>query len=117
MVEEVVTTDQPVANLDQALYLQGQIAAAAGQWKQVGTAFQRLVKEVPESPLRLEAEYWLAESSFHLANNNPSDAAAFEEAQTRFNDLAEAVEGQQEPWMAMVSLLCGARRRSVGPSV
>lgn len=104
LVEEVVTTDQPVANLDQALYLQGQIAAAAGQWKQVGTAFQRLVKEVPESPLRLEAEYWLAESSFHLANNNPSDAAAFEEAQTRFNDLAEAIEGQQEPWMAMVSL-------------
>lgn len=104
LVDEVVKRGEPIANLDQALYLQGQIAAATGQWEQVSPAFQRLIADVPESPLRLEAEYWLAEASFHLATNNSGDTAAFELAQQRFAKLAEAIEGKQQPWMAMVSL-------------
>lgn len=104
LVAELVTNPDVQENLDQALYLQGQLAANRGAWNQVELPFERLIEEVPESPLRLEAEYWLAEASFHLATDNPAEPSKLAEAQQRFSKLAEAVDGQQEPWMAMVAL-------------
>jgi len=104
LLDELVSSATPQAALDQALYLRGQIAATEGHWESVGPLFQRLITEIPESPLRLEAEYWLAEAAFHLAKDNPSAIATFEEARRRFSQLAENIGDKREPWMAMVSL-------------
>jgi len=60
--------------------------------------------EVPESGLRLEAEYWLAEAAFHLAKDDPAASDAFTEARRRFSQLAEDVGEKRQPWMAMVPL-------------
>ncbi len=104
LVDELASSQTPQTNLDQALYLRGQIAAALGQWQDVSRPFQRLIAEVPESPLRLEAEYWLAEATFHLAKDDPSATAVFEESRRRFSQLVEDIGDRREPWMAMVSL-------------
>jgi cellulose synthase operon protein C len=79
-----------------ARYLQGQLAASAGQWDQVAPPLERLLAEAPDSPLRLPAEYWLAESYFQ---QQQWDLAA-----DRFARLDAVIDAQGAPWMAMIPL-------------
>ncbi len=79
-----------------ALYLQGQLAASAGRWDQIAAPLERLLAVAPDSPLRLPAEYWLAEARFQ---QRQWDRAA--ESYTRLDD---AIRTHREPWMAMIPL-------------
>ncbi len=93
---ELVAAKCDATILSHALYLQGQLAAAEQNWKSVAAPMQRLVSEFPESPLRLSAEYWIAESLYRQGEH--------ELAGQRFATLAAKIEGRNEAWMAMVPL-------------
>jgi TolA-binding protein len=82
--------------LSHALYLQGQLAATEQKWQDVAKPMQRLVGEFRDSPLRLPAEYWIAESLYRQAD--------YEQAGERFADLAVKTGGRNDTWLAMVPL-------------
>ena len=50
---------------DRALYLSGQIAFAAGDWRKSRQLFERLAKKCPESELMETAAFATAEAAFH----------------------------------------------------
>jgi TolA-binding protein len=82
--------------LAHTLYLQSQLAAREGQWKQLRTLIIRLLEVVPEGELQTAARFWLAESEFRLGHD--------EVALRRFRELVPRVVGLDEPWVPMVSL-------------
>ena len=65
------------AVLVHALYLRGQIAAAAGKWDQVQRDMQQVVERFPTHAVRFSADYWLAESSYRTTiwHPLPSDSS------------------------------------------
>lgn len=79
-----------------ALYLRGQLAAAARRWDDVGTAMQRIVNDFPQSVLKLPAEFWFAES---LYRQKKYDAAG-----PLFDELATKLEGRTDDWAPTVPL-------------
>ena len=79
-----------------ALYMQGQVAAAQEQWDQVRASLEPLLREFPNSELRLPAEYWVAEAFYRQGD--------YDAAGQRFEHLAAAARGQQQPWLGMVTL-------------
>jgi TolA-binding protein len=79
-----------------ALYLQGQLAATAGHWKEVTRPLQRLLDKFPDTALRLPAEYWIAESCYHTGQ--------FDEAAARFTRLDRDRADRHEPWIALIPL-------------
>lgn len=81
---------------ESALYLQGQIAAAEGKWDAARQSFQSVIEADPESPLRLLAEYQIAETAFR-----PGD---YEEAAERFRRLAQQTSDRDDAWLAVVHL-------------
>ena len=79
-----------------ALYMQGQLAAAAEQWDQVRPVLEPLLREFPASTLRLPSEFWLAEATYRQGD--------YDAAGQRFEHLVQAAKGQQQPWLTMVAL-------------
>lgn len=79
-----------------ALYLQGQLAASAGRWDQIAAPLERLLAMAPDSPLRLPAEYWLAEARFQQRQ--------WDRAAESYSRLDDAIRTHREPWMAMIPL-------------
>lgn len=79
-----------------ALYLKGQVLAAAGKWDAVEEPMARLVREFPASELQFPAQYWRAEAAYRLEQ--------YELAGERFTELARQAEGRQEAWLGMVPL-------------
>ncbi|MCO6457168.1 MAG: tetratricopeptide repeat protein [Pirellulaceae bacterium] len=79
-----------------ALYLKGQVSAAAGKWEAVEEPMARLVREFPASELQFPAQYWRAEAAYRLEQ--------YELAGERFTELARHAEGRQDAWLGMVPL-------------
>jgi TolA-binding protein len=79
-----------------ALYLRGQVAAEKQEWATVVEAMKTLLDDYPDNELATQAEFWLAEA---LYRQNKLD-----QAQERFNRLAEKTDGQQGHWLAVVAL-------------
>lgn len=96
LVAELLRASPPDDIRAWALYLQGQIAAVQEKWDDLRAPLEVLVKDFPENPMRLQAEYWLAESTYRQKH--------YEAAQEQFNELARKTQGRAEPWMAMIPL-------------
>jgi len=80
----------------QVLFLRGRIAVAQEDWQQVAQRFAELVDQFPQSPLRGEARFWIAESAFRLGD--------FESASRQFGQLSRRPPGQLEPLAALIAL-------------
>ncbi len=78
------------------LYLQGRIALARESWEAVESPLSQLVREHPESTLRLPALYWIAEAKFRSGD--------FDVAGEQFKSLVVQTQGHQDTWLAMVPL-------------
>ena len=81
---------------ENAMYLRGQIATAEEKWEQAREAFEALVKDYPETSLRLMADFGVAESVFRDGD--------YKSAGERFDQLSRQTQGRQEPWLALVRL-------------
>lgn len=79
-----------------ALFLRGQLAAANTDWPTVRETFETMLKSFPETQRRLVAEFWIAEA-FYRQNDYAS-------AGPRFDQLAQQIGHEREPWMAMIPL-------------
>jgi TolA-binding protein len=79
-----------------ALYLQGQVAALAERWPDVASPLLDLVEEYPCSPLRVSAEYWIAESHFRQQQ--------FGQAEELLSQLATHVDIARQDWAPMIPL-------------
>lgn len=77
-------------------YLQGQWAVAAERWDRVREPLERLRAEFPASPLRLPAEFWIAEAWYQQRQ--------FEHAAAAFERLDGQITDSGECWLAMVPL-------------
>lgn len=89
-------TEIPPEILVHTLYLQGQLAASSGRWDRVVLPLERLLATAPDSPLRLPAEYWLAEARFQKQQ--------WDRAAQSYAELDAAIRTHREPWMAMIPL-------------
>lgn len=88
---------QPDAKVRQyAMRLRGEIAVAKTDWSKVREAYEALVEQYPDSQRRLLAEYWVAES-YYRQGDYPAAVA-------RFEQLAERMKENREPWMAVIRL-------------
>jgi TolA-binding protein len=96
LVSEVLAGHPDAGIREHGLYLQGQIAAAREDWDQVETAFTALAKEFPESPSRLVAAYWVAETAYRRRD--------YEAAGKLLEGLAQRTQGHHDAWLAMVPL-------------
>lgn len=96
LTERIVQSEANPDVLCHALYLQGQLAASDKRWADVAAPMQRVVRDFPDSPMRLSAEYWLAEASYQQQD--------YELAETRFGELVRGIQGRTDPWMGMIPL-------------
>jgi len=96
LAEELSTVEEDQEMLGRALYIQGQIAVAEGNWSEVDAPLSRLLTEAATSRVRLPAEYWLAEASYRRGE--------FELAKSRFDTLAKKIDGRDDAWLGMVPL-------------
>jgi TolA-binding protein len=95
-VEQLLSIDCPAPVLQHTLYLQAQIAISDQKWSSAEAPLQRLVEEHPDCPLRLPAEFWLAEVSYRGGD--------FNAAMHRFEALTPRISHRDETWMAIVPL-------------
>ena len=72
------------------------MAVAEGKWDRVAAVMNQLVQESPDSPLRLPAEYWIAEAAYRQGH--------FDEAGKRFGALSGRIAGRKDDWLAMIPL-------------
>lgn len=79
-----------------ARYLQGQIAVTRQDWPKVQEVFETFVREFPESPQRLVAEFWIAESLYRRKQ--------FDAAGKRFEALLGKARGRDDAWLGMIPL-------------
>jgi TolA-binding protein len=96
LTSQVLDKRADTAVREHALYLQGQIAVAQEDWDQVRRAFAALENEFPESPSRLVASYWVAETAYRRRD--------YRAAGELFDALARRTQGRHEKWLAMVPL-------------
>ena len=82
--------------LPHALLLQAQVAVSGEQWDKVGPPLDRLVREFPDSRLKLLAEYLQAEATYRQGD--------FEQAEPRFAQLAKQTQGRHDKWLPMIAL-------------
>ncbi len=82
--------------LPHALLLQAQVAVSGERWAEVGPPLDRLVREFPDSPLKLLAEYLQAEAAYRQGD--------FEQAEPRFAQLARQSQGRHDKWLPMIPL-------------
>ncbi|MEM7313971.1 MAG: tetratricopeptide repeat protein [Planctomycetota bacterium] len=78
------------------LFLHGQTAAAARQFKLSEKKMSELVRRFPEHPLRDKAEYWVGEAQFRQEQ--------YEAAETTLRNLANRLQDNNKPWTGMVPL-------------
>ena len=90
------TDGQDARIREHALYLRGQIAVAEEDWQRAREAFETLLEDCPESPRKLVAEYWIAETTYRSGD--------YDAAGRRFARLAQQARPRREPWLAMVPL-------------
>ncbi|MBN2475571.1 MAG: tetratricopeptide repeat protein [Pirellulales bacterium] len=96
LVKAILGDQTNTAIREHALYLRGQIAVAQADWPQVGQSFAVLLEAFPESPRRLVAEFWVAETEYRLGN--------YEQAGRQLDRLARQTQARQEAWLAMIPL-------------
>ena len=96
LVDELIAAKPPADILQHAVYLEGQLAAAVEKWDRVATVMAQLAHAYPDSPLRLAAEYWMAEAAYRQN--------WFDEAGKRLAALADQISGRKEKWLAMIPL-------------
>ncbi len=96
LVEEILQSHADADIIAHALYMQGQLAAAAQKWADVADSMQRLVTSFPDNALRLPAEYWIAESHYRTGN--------YDQAALAFDELDQKTEGKSDDWLAMIPL-------------
>ena len=82
--------------LAHALYLDGHAASLSGDWQLAHPSLERLISELPDSQLRVPAEYWLAEGLYQESR--------IEEAGLNFEALDGRLDGTSPAWMAMIPL-------------
>ncbi len=88
---------KPIDQLrEYALYLRGQAAVAQAEWPKAREAFARFLQELPQSPRRRVAEFWIAEADYRQG-----DLAT---AQSRLEKLLPQLASPRESWMAIVPL-------------
>jgi cellulose synthase operon protein C len=100
LLDDILRQNENAANptrlLDHVLYLRGQNAFRDRKWTVVEQFMQRLIDETPESPLKLSAKYWLAESAYKSQDWNL--------AQERFTSLSREADGRSETWLSLIPL-------------
>lgn len=96
LLQDLLTRKPEPALLGRIWYLQGQVAAVTKDWAAVEELMQRLLDKFPNTPLRLGAEYWIAESLYRRESYTP--------AAERFDRLARQIAGRQETWLAVIPL-------------
>ncbi len=96
LLTELIESKPSEPMLVHALYLSGQLAIADEKWAESLPPLSRLVQDYPESPLRLLADFWIAEANYRLGN--------YSEAGKQFTALAPRLPEKREAWMAMVPL-------------
>lgn len=79
-----------------ALYLQGQIESARGDWEQAMAAMTKLLETSPQHKLALSARYWQAEAAYRTEQ--------FDQAEAWISQLRRDTVGQDEPWLGMLAL-------------
>ncbi len=82
--------------LQYALFLKGRVLLERQQWNALDEVMQRLVDQVPDSHLRLAAEYYQIEASFRQEN--------FAETEQRCRRLIPSLRDVQQDWVSVVSL-------------
>jgi TolA-binding protein len=93
---ELVENKPDAELLAYAFYLQSQVAVAQTDWKQVSPPLAKLIEQCPTSPLVHAARYWQAEAAYRLEE--------FDEAERRFEALAQLKSEKAEDWQPMVAL-------------
>ncbi|MDZ7619995.1 MAG: tetratricopeptide repeat protein, partial [Patescibacteria group bacterium] len=97
---EIIGSDAQGELREHALYLLARIAAADaerdGKWDLVREHFERLLATFPNTPTRLVAEFWIAESLYRQQK--------FVESLAEFERLAQQTQGQPGDWLAMIPL-------------
>ncbi len=78
------------------MFLRGRIFAAKADWTKSREAFESLLLAYPDTPRRLPAEFWVAESYYR---QNDLGVAA-----DRFKRLADLTRDNRESWVAMIPL-------------
>jgi cellulose synthase operon protein C len=96
LLAEVLSGESDPRVRQYACYLQAQIAVTRQDWPNVQAAFETFTAEFPESPQRLVADFWIAESLYRRRE--------YDEAGTRFDDLARRAAGRRDAWLGMVPL-------------
>jgi TolA-binding protein len=96
LLEEMLPGKPPAEIREHALYLQGQVAAAAQKWDRVAAVMTTLSHDYPDSHLGFPAEYWTAEAAYRQGK--------YDEAQKRFAALAGRLKGRKDTWLPMIPL-------------
>ncbi len=96
LVDEVLAA-KPSADLEQhALALKCQVNATDQRWDQVVRTAEQLIEKHPESPFRLIAELWVAESLYRRAD--------YGAAAERLDALTAKAQAHDESWLAIIPL-------------
>ncbi len=97
---EIIDSDVQGDLREHSLYLLARIAAVEaeqnGKWDLVSERFQRLLESFPNTPTRLVAEFWIAESLYRQQK--------YPESLAEFERLAQQTQGQSGDWLAMIPL-------------
>ena len=82
--------------LAHAHYLRGQIAVTRGQWDRVAQPMRQIIEHYAESPMRLQAEYFIAEATYRKGE--------YDKAGLRFEQLSRKIGERGDAWLAMIPL-------------
>ncbi len=98
--EEILDAAGQGHTREHALYLLARIAAVEaerdGRWPSVRARFDRLLAEFPQTPMRLVAEFWIAEALYREGE--------YQESLEQFDRLAQHTQGRTGDWVAMIPL-------------
>ncbi len=101
LIERILKSEAPPAVVARAIYLQGQLAGDAGEWKRVTEAMQTLISRSKDESLVSKSRYWLAESLYR--------ANLFVEAKTEWESLSQhpgATSRELLPWIELRLAQC-----------
>ncbi len=93
-------SDVPEEVVVRCLFLQGKICVARQDWQQLNEAMNTLLTKSLPSPMRAEAEYWLAES--HYRRQNFAAAEQLLSQLTGSNNLKQT----RQPWARLRLAQC-----------
>lgn len=88
--------DNSAELLNRARFVLLRMDVADGNWSDVETGAQEILRNEPGQPLRTLADFWHAESAYRRGEP--------EEAYRRFLDLSLTIEGRKEDWLGVVPL-------------